>query len=59
VEGKVDWSLAVPMIASAMLGGWLGAVWARRLDPRVVRRVVIGIGITLTVWFFARLYWMS
>ena len=58
-EGKVDWSLAVPMIASAMLGGWLGAVWARRLDPRVVRRVVIGIGITLTVWFFARLYWMS
>jgi uncharacterized membrane protein YfcA len=43
------------MIVSAMLGGWLGAVWARRLDRRVVRRVVIGIGITLTVWFFGRM----
>ncbi len=54
-NGKVDWSLAVPMIVSAMLGGWLGAVWARRLDRRVVRRVVIGLGITLTVWFFGRM----
>jgi uncharacterized membrane protein YfcA len=52
--GKVDWSFAIPMIASAMLGGWLGASWARSLDKRIVRRVVITIGLLLTAWYFAQ-----
>lgn len=52
--GKVDWTLAVPMIVSAMFGGWLGAAWARKLDKRIVRRIVIAIGIVLTVWYFGQ-----
>lgn len=52
--GNVDWSFAIPMIAFAMLGGWLGASWARKLDKRLVRRAVIIIGITLTTWYFAQ-----
>lgn len=51
-HNKVYWPLALPMIASAMLGGWLGANWARKLDRRIVRRVVITIGVILTVWYF-------
>jgi uncharacterized protein len=56
--GNVKWDLAIPMILSAIIGGWLGASWARKLDKRIVRRVVITIGITLTVWYFAQ-RWMS
>lgn len=53
-QQKVDWRFALPMIASAMLGGWLGASWARKLDKKVVRRLVITIGLILTVWYFGQ-----
>jgi uncharacterized membrane protein YfcA len=55
---KVYWPLAVPMIASAMLGGWLGAAWARKLDRRVVRRIVIAIGVVLTTWYFIQSFFL-
>ena len=58
-HNKVYWPLAVPMIASAMLGGWLGAYWARKLDRRIVRQIVITIGITLTAWYFLRECFLS
>lgn len=54
VKGVVNWELAVPMIVSASIGGWLGAIWARSLDRRLVRRLVICIGLVLTVWYFGR-----
>jgi uncharacterized membrane protein YfcA len=56
---KVYWPLAIPMIASAMLGGWLGAAWARKLDRHVVRRIVITIGCALTTWYFAKEFLFS
>jgi uncharacterized membrane protein YfcA len=56
---KVYWPLAVPMIASAMLGGWLGAAWARKLDRRIVRRIVIAIGLVLTTWYFIQEFLLS
>jgi hypothetical protein len=43
------------MIASAMAGGWAGATWARRLDKRLVRKIVILIGVTLTAWYFSQM----
>ena len=52
--GKVNWTLAIPMLISASFGGWLGATWARKLDKTLVRRIVIGIGIVLTTWYFAQ-----
>jgi len=56
--GNVKWDLAIPMIVSAIIGGWLGASWARKLDKRLVRRLVITIGVVLTIWYFAQ-RWMS
>ena len=53
-NGRVNWPLAFPMLISASLGGWLGATWARKLDKTLVRRMVIGIGIVLTTWYFAQ-----
>jgi uncharacterized protein len=55
-SGKVNWPLAVPMIVSAILGGLLGAVVARRLNKALVRYAVIGIGLLLSTYYFMRLY---
>ncbi len=57
-KGKVYWTYAIPMIVAAIIGGWMGASWARKLDKRIVRRLVITIGVVLTVWYFAQ-RWMS
>ncbi|MCX7389084.1 MAG: sulfite exporter TauE/SafE family protein [Planctomycetota bacterium] len=54
ISGSVNWKLGVPMMISASIGGWLGATLARRLDRAVVRRIVIGMGIVLTTWYFTQ-----
>lgn len=58
-NGEVVWKLAVPMMAAAVVGGWLGAEGARRLDRGHVRRIIIATGITLTVWYFAKIYFLA
>jgi uncharacterized membrane protein YfcA len=45
--GAVRWPLALLMIAGSILGGYGGANAARRLGPKVVRRLVIAIGLTI------------
>jgi uncharacterized membrane protein YfcA len=59
ISGNVDWQLAIPMLVSASIGGWLGAILARRLDRTLVRRIVIGIGISLTTWYFAQQWYLA
>jgi len=54
VEGKVVWHFAIAMAAAAILGGFLGAHFARRLNPNVVRWLVIAIGFGLAGHFFYR-----
>ena len=54
ISGNVNWQLAVPMLVFAAIGGWLGASMARKLDRRLVRRIVIAIGLGLTTWYFAQ-----
>jgi uncharacterized protein len=45
--GAVNWPLALLMVVGAILGGYGGARAARRLGPKVVRRMVIGIGLAI------------
>jgi hypothetical protein len=49
LSGVVDLRAALVMAATSSVGGWAGAAVARRLSPRVVRWVVVGVGATLTV----------
>ncbi len=58
-KGVVHWGYAGPMIVSAIIGGWLGASWARTLDKTLVRRIVIGIGLVLTTWYFIREFFLA
>jgi hypothetical protein len=49
ISGVVDLRAALVMAVSSSVGGWAGAMVARRLSPKVVRWVVVGVGATLTV----------
>jgi uncharacterized membrane protein YfcA len=51
IFGKVLWMQAGIMITGAMIGGYFGAWYALKLDPKVVRYVVIAIGCTMTAYF--------
>jgi hypothetical protein len=53
-SGLVQWKLAIPMIFASIIGGYVGAVLARRLDKNAVRYVVIAIGIAVSVYYFWR-----
>jgi hypothetical protein len=55
-DGLVDWGLAAPMVAAAVLGGYAGARVARRLPAAYVRYAVIAIGFSLSAFYFARQY---
>ena len=50
----VLWPECAVMIAGSLVGGWFGAHYAQKADPRKVRGVVIGVGIVMTVYFFIK-----
>jgi hypothetical protein len=52
VSGAVWWPQALLMISGAILGGFGGAYYARKIDPRRVRVFVILVGFTMTFYFF-------
>jgi uncharacterized protein len=54
IKGIVAWPEAIVMIIGAIIGGYGGAYYARRLDPRIVRWFVIGVGVVMTIYFFVR-----
>jgi len=54
--GHIAWREGCVMTAGGILGGYLGARFARRLPQRYVRGVIAGIGWVLTLVFFIRAY---
>jgi uncharacterized protein len=55
-SGRVNWKFAVPMIVSAIIGGFLGASVARRLDKNLIRYTVVMIGLLLSAYYFLSVY---
>lgn len=55
IAGKVWWPQTLVMLVSAVLGGYLGARYARNLPPVLVRAVIVAISVVMTVLFFHRL----
>jgi uncharacterized protein len=52
----VFWPQALLMVVGAALGGYAGAWFAQKMDPRSVRYIVIAIGYSMTTYFFWRVY---
>ena len=55
LAGAVLWPHCLVMIAGSMAGGWFGAHYAQKADPQKVRRVVIAIGLAMTLYYFVTL----
>jgi len=54
VAGAVLWPQCAVMIAGSLAGGWFGAHYAQKADPGKVRAIVIGVGLSMSAYFFVR-----
>jgi uncharacterized membrane protein YfcA len=52
----VIWSFALVMIAGALVGGYVGASVARKIDAAVVRKAVLAFAWGMTAYFFWNAY---
>jgi uncharacterized membrane protein YfcA len=52
----VMWPQALLMVVGGGMGGYAGAWYAQKMDPRHVRYIVITIGYSMTTYFFWRVY---
>ncbi|MCW3835241.1 sulfite exporter TauE/SafE family protein [Sphingomonas canadensis] len=57
--GMVHWAAAVPMLAGAMLGGWIGALAGRAMPHALVRWWTLLVTGATTLVFFARAYGLA
>lgn len=48
----VFWPQCLVMVAGSIVGGWFGAHFAQKADPVKVRRVIIGIGVAMSAYYF-------
>ena len=54
--GLVRWAACLPMLAGAVVGGWLGAKVGKRLPQRAVRMWTLFVTAATTITFFLRAY---
>jgi uncharacterized membrane protein YfcA len=54
LNGLVVWRLAPVMAAGAVIGGYVGARAAKRVDPNAIRIFVIIVGLFVSAWLFLR-----
>ncbi len=52
VEGQVAWHYCLLMMVTAAIGGYFGGRYSRRIDARVMRMVVVVIGLGMAAYFF-------
>lgn len=53
-SGQVDWPTAVVMAIGALIGGAIGGRLAGRIHPTTLRKVVVIIGIAISIIYFIR-----
>lgn len=56
VAGAISWPHTLVMLAGATVGGYAGAAFARRLPAWFLRRLIVAVGVTLTMIYFYRTY---
>jgi uncharacterized membrane protein YfcA len=54
VSGAVFWGHCLLMMAGALSGGWFGAQYAQKADPKKVRWFIIALGVGLSTYFFIK-----
>lgn len=56
IAGVVAWPATLAMMAGGILGGYVGARFARRIHPGRLRAGIIVIGAGLTAYYFVKVY---
>jgi uncharacterized membrane protein YfcA len=54
IAGSIFWAQAILMLVGAIIGGYGGAVLARRIEQRYIRWFIIATGSIMTIYFFIR-----
>ncbi|AFY73722.1 putative permease [Synechococcus sp. PCC 7502] len=54
IAGIINWHAAILMAIGAGLGGYLSAYYAQKLNPTYIRRFVIFVGFSMTIYFFIK-----
>ncbi len=54
VAGKIWWPQTLVMLVGTIIGGYIGARVARKVDPRYIRWIVTVVSAAITVVFFVR-----
>lgn len=55
-HNAVYWPETLLMIVGAIIGGYGGAYYARKIDPKLVRGFVIIVGLAMSAYFFISVY---
>ncbi|PHJ66498.1 membrane protein [Nostoc linckia z18] len=50
--GVIAWHQAILMAVGGSLGGYLSAHYARKLEPQLIRRFVLVVAFSMTIYFF-------
>ena len=56
LEGNVNWKYGAPMAIGGLVGGYIGGIVSHRANRTVVRLIVIGLGLAVSVHYFWKLY---
>ncbi len=54
--GIIAWEVVPALAIGNAIGGWLGATYSTRLPTKLIRGIIIGIGITVAAALFLRLH---
>jgi uncharacterized membrane protein YfcA len=54
LSGQVVWIAALVMMVGALTGGWLGGRVAGRIRPKLLRWIVVAIGVTVALIYLVR-----
>src|SRR5258705_130189 len=54
-SGRIDWTITLVMASTALVGGAIGGTIASRVPAKLLRWVVIVVGLGMSAVYFARL----
>jgi uncharacterized protein len=50
----IAWPLAILMAVGAVIGGYLGAHFAKGVDQKILRPFIVAVGLLVSLWLFTR-----
>lgn len=54
--GLVDWTYIPLLAVGSAVGGWMGATYGSKLPAKMIRRVIVILGVVVTLVMFIRVY---